>query len=130
MRNQRITAASRATKEEVARIRRAAAIQRAAAEPPARAAVPLGYSPEEPTSFRPGEWQLLAIRRGRPGTRDPRQLRPISRRQILQTLEVPCFVGEPQYAFPPLKITPQSLPELATLHPPVVVDCENLPACL
>lgn len=85
-----------------------------AAAPPARP-----YDPENAGLIEEGRWNLLDIRRGRSGTRDPR-IRNASTRRIPLSLRLPGFYEDARYVLPPTNITRRT-------HP-VVVDCYNSPA--
>lgn len=110
----------RAAQDAAARRQQAAAYQRAAAPavaPPAVVAAPQAYDPEAPALYQEGDWPLLAIRRGRRGTKDPRQRRPRVPRTEPLTLRVPEFARGPRYAFPPLEVVNRGRT--------AVVDCRD-----
>lgn len=72
----------------------------------------------------------MEIRRGRPGTRDPRRKSVVRTHASPWVLRLPSFVREPRYVFPPVEITyrPTS-PTAGPSRALIVRDDFNSPPC-
>ncbi|XP_033229265.1 stress response protein nst1-like [Belonocnema kinseyi] len=87
------------------------------------------YSSENSHPNIEGGWNLLEIRCGRDGTRDPRKRRPFKDRSIPVVLRLPRFCEEPRYVFPPVNIVRRDGSPAAESSQPIVVDCPSTPLC-